>query len=80
MTLKERLKEEPIVLYKDSYNMTNQSAESLEVIADEYAIGFAAWIHSNAGYAGNECYGVIGHIGLFKLPKVLEIYKKEKDL
>ena len=78
MTLKERLKEEPIVLYKDSYNMTNQTAESLEVIADEYAIGFNKWVWGN-------CFNIFNDRFLYKddeysTKELLEIYKKEKGL
>jgi len=74
MTLKEKFKEILTAFW------INDWEDKCEKIADEFAIGFAEWLNSNAFYAGNECYGVIGHIGLFKLSKVLEIYKKEKGL
>lgn len=49
-------------------------------IAEEFAIKFAEWINSNAGYAGNGFYVVIGHNGCHTIRKILEIYKKEKEL
>jgi hypothetical protein len=73
MTLKEKFQEEPVVVYKDSYKLTNQSAELLEQIAEEFAIGFAEWLRGYR-YDNAEIY----HISSTK--ELLEIYKKEKGL
>ena len=38
---------------------------------DKFAIGFAEWIHSNAGYAGNGHYVVIGNTSYHTIPEIL---------
>ena len=75
MTLKEKF----IKSYRKVFSVENL-AEEAEIIADEFAIGFAEWIHSNAGYAGNGHYVVIGNTSYHTIPKLLEVYKKEKQL
>jgi hypothetical protein len=76
MTLKEKFGnvelDDPYIFMKEC------DAEECEKIANEFAIGFAEWIHSNAGYAGNGHYVVIGNTSYHTIPKLLEIYKKEK--
>ncbi len=80
MTLKEKFQEEPVVLYKDNFKLTNQSAELLVEIADEFAIGFAEW------FAQQPKVKVKQEIGLFNCymkitsKELLELYKKEKKL
>jgi hypothetical protein len=70
MTLKEKFQQEPVVVYQESFILTNQSTEHLIEIADEFAIEFADWVNVNA----------------YKYPtqtttqELLEIYKKEKGL
>ena len=73
MTLREKFQEEPVVVYKDSYKLTNQSAELLEQIADDFAIGFAEWCIESEGKDYNK----------YKYrdrKELLEIYKKEITL
>ena len=71
MTLREKFQEEPVVVYKDSYKLTNQSAELLEQIADDFAIGFTEWVLSSG------IYHLI--IRTQKINKeLLEIYKEEQ--
>lgn len=85
MTLKEKFKKEPVVVYKDTYKLTNQSAEHLIEIADNFAIGFAEWIDSDF-YQGddvNEYHKSILEYRegkIFTVKELLEIYKKEKGL
>jgi hypothetical protein len=71
MTLKEKIQKEPVVVYKDGFTLTNQSAEHLEQIADDFAIGFADWFHAN-------CYE--DQVGYYTASELLETYKKEKGL
>lgn len=75
MTLKEKFKQ-----WLDTEPQIQIREVPLEQIADEFAIGFAEWIHSNASYAGNGHYVVIGHTSYHTIPKLLEIYKKEQGL
>ncbi len=70
MTLKEKFQEEPVVVYQESFILTNQSAEQLVEIADEFAIGFLDW------YGGLRLDQVDGK----ETKELLEIYKKEKGL
>jgi hypothetical protein len=72
MTLKEKFQEEPVVVYKDSYKLTNQSAELLEQIAEEFAIGFGEWLVIQ--YNEDTIYSE------YTTKELLEIYKKEKGL
>jgi hypothetical protein len=69
MTLKEKFQEEPVVVYKDSYKLTNQSAELLEQIAYEFAIGFAGFLY--------DCV-VNETLDNKSLKELLEIYKNNK--
>ncbi len=69
MTLKEKFQQEPVVVYQESFILTNQSAEQLVDIADEFAIGFAEWCSEN--YNTLKPYDV---------SNILETYKKEKGL
>lgn len=67
-TLKEKFQKEPVVVYKDNYKLTDQSAELLEAIAEDFAIQYAEWY----------CARAIG-VNYFKLnEEELEQFKKEK--
>jgi hypothetical protein len=82
MTLKEKFEE-----YTDqkSWQKENYNAIECEVIADEFAIGFAEWIDSSF-YQGddvNEYHKSITEYRegkIFTVKKLLEIYKNEKGL
>jgi hypothetical protein len=81
MTLKEKFQEEPVVVYKENFKLTNQSAEQFEQIADEFAIGFIKWYASNEGMDLIHDLQIIGEIGKDVSPEeILEIYKKEKGI
>ena len=71
MTLKEKfhqwLRTEPYSL-KDAVTLREAQCE---VIADEFAIGFADWFHEN-------CYE--DQVGYYTASELLETYKKEKGL
>jgi len=57
-------------------------AESCEVIADEFAIGFAEWL-ANSYYSYNFGIKMFQHRNkeIYKtIKELLEIYKKEKNL
>lgn len=51
-----------------------------EKIADEFAIGFAKWFHSNYQNQGIQLYTKFGKWEKQTIEEVLEIYKKEKGL
>lgn len=60
-------------------------AESCEVIADEFAIGFAEWcIKKRIDFFDSteigETYTIDGFVSRYKMKELLEIYKKEKGL
>ena len=81
MTLKEKFQQEPVVVYQESFILTNQSAEQLIVIADEFAIGFAEWVNEEyIHYHGDGEYYDHVENRWYKLEELLEIYKKEKGL
>jgi hypothetical protein len=90
MTLKEKFEDiEHLGLYKDEYSLPVWSTKVLdnqtsqcEIIADEFAIGFAEW-------CDDEGYTQINNLSLWKSlddekgkysKQLLEIYKKEKGL
>jgi len=68
MTLKEKFQEEPVVVYQESFILTNQSAERLVELADDYAIEFAEWVIDTDDKP----------VGQFTITELLEIFKKEK--
>lgn len=70
MTLKEKFQEEPVVVYQESFILTNQSAERLIEIADDYAIEFLNWYISKSSVLS------IKYIGKTS-KELLEIFKKE---
>lgn len=70
MTLKEKFQQEPVVVYQESFKLTNQSAELLEEIAEEFAIGFAEWRLTT----------FIKHVDEYTTKELLELYKKQKGL
>ena len=82
MTLKEKfhqwLRTEPYSL-KDAVTLREAQCE---VIADEFAIGFADWISMRCYITKDNSYWLIRNEGdIKKNPKeLLEIYKKEKGL
>ena len=53
--------------------------EQLELIADEFAIGFAEWLNEEYSYyhGDGEYYDHVAN-KWYKLKELLEIYKKEK--
>ena len=56
-----------------------------EQVADEFAIGFAAWcIKKRVDFFDDteigETYTIDGFVSRYKMKELLEIYKKEKDL
>jgi hypothetical protein len=81
MTLKEKfhlwLKTEP----NSSRDKVTLREYQLEVIADEYAIGFAEWLNEEYSYyhGDGEYYNHVEN-KWYKLKELLEIYKKEKGL
>ncbi len=82
MTLKEKFQQEPVVVYQESFILTNQSAEQLVDIADEFAIGFASWcIKKRIDFFDSteigETYTIDGNVSKYKMNELLEIYKKE---
>ncbi len=80
MTLKEKITE---ILYKESHDDSeclrikfeniDKVIDSQEKIADEFAIGFAAWLLKN------DLYSEI-LLKISDTKELLEIYKKEKGL
>ncbi len=85
MTLKEKFQEEPVVVYQESFKLTNQSAEQLLEIADEFAIGFAEWcIKKRIDFFDSteigETYTINGFVSRYKMSELLEMFKKEKGL
>jgi len=69
MTLKEKFQEEPVVVYQESFILTNQSAERLVELADDYAFSFADWLTYNRENNYTK-----------SIKELLEIFKKEKGL
>jgi hypothetical protein len=81
MTLKEKFGEEPININLYNFKLTVDSAEKLEKIADEFAIGFAEWVNENYEYYhGDGEYHSASKNKWYKAKELLEIYKKEKGL
>ena len=81
MTLKEKFQQEPVVVYQESFILTNQSAEQLVDIADEFAIGFAVWcIKKRIDFFDSteigETYTIDGNVSKYKMNELLEIYKQ----
>ena len=73
MTLKEKFKQ-----WLDTEPRIQIREVQLEVIADDYAIEFAKWTHSEeAQYVEIEDEGLSEDL---ILKKILEIFKKEKGL
>ena len=81
MTLKEKFQEEPVVVYQESFILTNQSAEQLVEIADDFAIGFVEWLYKwdNTRLPNGNWIIKLG-LKPYTSEEVLEIYKKEKGL
>lgn len=88
MTLKEKFQEEPVVVYQESFILTNQSAEQLVEIAEEFAIGFAEWLSEKErtklqckSYCKKHTMWFTDKKGLgATTQELLEAYKKEKGL
>jgi hypothetical protein len=62
MTLKEKFEQ---YAKEEIWRTRNYNAEECELIAEEFAIGFAEWLTTKPRYSNKES---------------LEIYKKEKEL
>jgi hypothetical protein len=78
MTLKEKF----IDAFKSGKRFDIQNAE---VIADEYAIGFAEWcIKKRIDFFDSteigETYTIDGNVSKYKMNELLEIYKQECNL
>jgi hypothetical protein len=71
-----------IVNYTTGLNNYSHTLDQCVQISKDYAkgesIGFAEWMHENAGYAGNGHYAVIGHNDYHTIPKLYEIYLTTK--
>ena len=82
MTLQEKFQEEPVVVYQESFILTNQSAEQLVEIAEEFAIGFAEWcvVYCNPIFPNKNEWIHNKTKKAFATQELLEIYKKEKGL
>ena len=72
MTLKEKFQEEKIYINPYTFKLTKEGAENFEVIADEFAIGFADWVRV--------CKLKCRPYDFDNIKELLEIYKKEKGL
>jgi hypothetical protein len=88
MTLKEKFQEEPVVVYQESFILTNQSAERLVELADDYAIEFAEWL-SEKERTKFQCKSYCKKLTMWFTDKkglgattkeLLEQFKKEKGL
>jgi hypothetical protein len=77
MTLKEKLFE---VIVETKPHWHKVDTESCEIIADEFAIGFAEWKDENCFNQGDGFYNRNYKDEAFLLKELLEIYKKEKGL
>ena len=83
MTLREKFQQEPVVVYQESFILTNQSAEYLQEIADDYAIEFSEWLLINTYMQGTISYKTCMLSSQGKditTKELLEIFKKEKGL
>jgi hypothetical protein len=76
MTLKEKFRDKILSFLSD--NMKEQNSINCELIADEFAIGFAQWYFVNSPKydAGHTFEGIEPPTN----QRLLEIYKKEKGL
>ena len=79
MTLKEKFKEILTAFW------INDWENKCEQIADDFAIGFAAWcIKKRVDFFDSteigETYTIDGFVSRYKMKELLEIYKKEKGL
>jgi len=68
MTLKEKFRDKILSFLSD--NMKEQNAIECEQIADEYAIGFAAWCIWNE----------VEDVSTYSFKELLELYKIEQGL
>lgn len=74
-------------MLSNSYDekVAESNAAECEQIADEFAIGFAAWcIKKRIDFFDSteigETYTIDGFVSKYKMNELLEIYKKEKGL
>ena len=79
MTLKEKFEEILIAFW------TSEWEKGCEQVADEFAIGFAAWcIKKRVDFFDDteigETYTIDGFVSRYKMKELLEIYKKQKGL
>ena len=81
MTLKEKFEQ---YAKEEIWRTRNYNAEECELIADEFAIGFAEWLSYRYKYLDNKgWFATTYHLemDIFKTSEeLLEIYKKEKQL
>jgi hypothetical protein len=79
MTLKEKFKEILTAFW------VNVWEDECEIIADEFAIGFAEWcIKKRIDFFDSteigETYTIDGNVSKYKMNELLEIYKEERNL
>jgi len=83
MTLKEKF-DSPIMRHDLMRNEIEETKEQCEVIADEFAIGFAEWNSYKYKYLPNKGWFATTYqleMDIFITSKeLLEIYKKERNL
>lgn len=59
----------------------SKMVELINSKADDFAIGFAEWMHDNCYYNNSMLYKMYGKgESQFDLKELLEIYKKEQEL
>jgi hypothetical protein len=75
MTLKDQFYQ-----YCNNSNVREEYAEQCEKIAQEFAIGFAKWFHSNYQNQGIQLYTKFGKWEKQTIEEALEIYKKENSV
>jgi hypothetical protein len=77
MTLKEKFKQ-----WLDTQPREQIREVQLEVIADEFAIGFAKWLLANCWLHDDEYWELVTRSGNIRKTEeeLLKIYKKEKGL
>lgn len=83
MTLKEKLRQNLTGHLSD--DKTEVDVDIAAKIADDFAIGFAAWcIKKRIDFFDSteigETYTIDGFVSKYKMNELLEIYKKEKGL
>ncbi|CAB4125743.1 hypothetical protein UFOVP54_216 [uncultured Caudovirales phage] len=75
MTLKERFKQ-----WLDTDPRLQIREVQLEVIAEDFAIGFAEWLRNKTAQIKGDRYKLFSDFEIYTIKELLEIYKKEKGL